>query len=98
VGGVHKSFSTLAEILDRLEKIEHQWHEFIPEFDFPQEKGFYVYKKDYKTGLSKSSERNLQTSRAQGWEKVISTFMRKMHDIFFDFESPWNLCVKNSAP
>jgi hypothetical protein len=44
---VHKSFSTLAEILDRLEKIEHQWREFIPEFDLPQENGFYVYKKDY---------------------------------------------------
>jgi len=87
VGGVHKSFSTLAEILDRLEKIEHQWQEFIPEFDFPQENGFYVYKKDSKTGLSVNSERNLPTSRAHGWEKVHFHFMRKVHDIFFDFES-----------
>jgi methylenetetrahydrofolate reductase (NADPH) len=87
VGGVHKSFSTLAEILDRLEKIEHRWQEFIPEFDFPQENGFYVYKKDSKTGLSVNSERNLPTSRAHGWEKAHFHFMRKVHDIFFDFES-----------
>lgn len=94
VGGVHKSFLTLARILDRLEQIEHRWREFIPEFDFPQENGFYIFEKDSSTGLSSSIKRKLQTSTVSGLEKFHFHVMRKMHDLFFDFESPWEPLLK----
>jgi methylenetetrahydrofolate reductase (NADPH) len=87
VGGVHKSFSTLARILDRMERIEDRWREFIPEFDFPMENGFYVYERDPETGLSALRSNRLR-SRAGGWEKVHYHFMRKVHDLFFNFNSP----------
>ena len=51
ISGIHQSFETVARILDRSAQMEHRWEEFLPEFDFPQENGFYAYKKDPKTGL-----------------------------------------------
>jgi methylenetetrahydrofolate reductase (NADPH) len=44
--GVHKSFDIVGRILDRLEEIEPCWKEFLPEFDFPLEGGFYAFPKD----------------------------------------------------
>jgi methylenetetrahydrofolate reductase (NADPH) len=43
VGGVHKSFATLAAIMDRMEQIENRWQEFLSDFDCPQKDGFYVF-------------------------------------------------------
>ena len=37
-GGINHKFDTLAQILDRVEQIEHRWRDFVPEFDFPQKK------------------------------------------------------------
>lgn len=42
LSGIHQGFETVARILDRSAQIEHRWEEFPPEFDFPQENGFYV--------------------------------------------------------
>jgi methylenetetrahydrofolate reductase (NADPH) len=94
IGGVHKSFSTLAKILDRLDHIQDQWQDFLPEFNFPQKNGFYIYKKNPKSGRSELPERNPQKSRAMGWEKIHFHIMRKMHDIFFNFETPFEPLLK----
>ena len=87
VGGVHKSFITLAAILDRMEQIENRWREFLPDFDHPQKEGFYVFDE---TSLDSPFSATLPApdSRATLLEKTHFQVLRLMHDYFFRFESP----------
>lgn len=32
IGGIHKSFDTVGRILDRMDEMENQWEEFLPDF------------------------------------------------------------------
>jgi methylenetetrahydrofolate reductase (NADPH) len=86
VGGIHGSFSDLAGILDRMEQIQDRWMDFVPEFDFPQEDGFYVHEKNDRTGLCANAKSPLK-SVAKPREKAMYLFMGKVHDLFFDKES-----------
>ena len=96
VGGVHKSFATLAAILDRMEQIENRWREFLPDFDYPQKDGFYVFQEtsDYRLPA--------QRSQAALLEKTHFEALRVLHDLFFRFESPLapglqSLCARLDA-
>ncbi|MEE9420093.1 MAG: methylenetetrahydrofolate reductase C-terminal domain-containing protein [Desulfatiglandaceae bacterium] len=87
-GGIHKGFETLSRILDRMGEIEDGWQEFLPDFDFPQENGFYLYVRDPKRGLC-SKELSPRRSRASNWEKAIFQFCRGMHYAFFRHSAPF---------
>ena len=87
VGGVHKSFTTLEAILDRMEQIENRWREFLSDFDYPQKNGFYVFEENALEG-SPSSIRPSPDSRATLLEKTHFQALRMMHELFFRFESP----------
>ncbi|MFH1241675.1 MAG: methylenetetrahydrofolate reductase C-terminal domain-containing protein [Pseudomonadota bacterium] len=86
--GIHKSFGTLSRILDRMQEIEDGWEEFLPEFDFPQKNGFYLYQRDPDTGLC-SSDFAPRRSRAANWEKALFQFYRGMHHAFFRHSAPF---------
>ncbi len=45
LGGIHKSFATVAKILDRMAEIESEWKSFLPDFDFSADGGFYAFPK-----------------------------------------------------
>ena len=45
IGGVHKHFAPVAQILDRMKQIETLWQEFLPDFDFSLADGFYAFEK-----------------------------------------------------
>jgi methylenetetrahydrofolate reductase (NADPH) len=87
VGGVHKSFATLAAILDRMAKIQDRWQDFLPDFDFPQENGFYVFGE---ASASTPFPGSLAppVSRATFLEKAHFHTLRLAHHLFFRFESP----------
>lgn len=87
ISGIHQSFEAVARILDRSAQIEHQWEEFLPEFDFPQENGFYIYKKDPKTGLS-TDEPNAFSSTSSRLERMGYKWFKYTHDFLFAFDSP----------
>jgi len=87
-GGIHKGFETLSHILDRMEAIEERWQEFLPDFDFPQDNGFYLYLRDPKTGLC-SEELSPRRSRSSNWEKMLFQFCRGMHYAFFRHNAPF---------
>ena len=97
VGGIHKRFETVARILDRMEHIENQWRNFLPEFDFPQERGFYQYARDRETGLC--SERvNPWTSRISPAEKALFQMYRGVHRTFFSHDAPFgSICSELCA-
>jgi methylenetetrahydrofolate reductase (NADPH) len=87
ISGIHQSFETVARILDRSVEIENRWEEFLPEFDFPQENGFYAYKKDPKTGLS-TDEPNAFRSSTSMMERMGYKWFKHTHDFLFAFDSP----------
>ncbi len=87
-GGIHKRFETLSRILDRMDEIQDKWQEFLPDFDFPQENGFYLYRRDPETGLC-SKALSPRRSRASSGEKTLFQFCRGMHHAFFRHDAPF---------
>lgn len=43
IGGIHKSFNTIARILDRMEEIEEDWQSYMSDFAGREEKIYYCY-------------------------------------------------------
>ena len=43
LGGIHKNFDGVGEILNHMEAIQDRWEDFIPEFNDPVPGGFYVF-------------------------------------------------------
>lgn len=87
ISGVHQSFETVAQILDRSAEIETRWKEFVRDFDFPQEKGFYVYKKDPTTGLSTNALHPFSGTSSR-LERIGYQWFKHTHDFLFAFDSP----------
>jgi methylenetetrahydrofolate reductase (NADPH) len=56
LAGAHIGGPATYEMVDYIvtkgEEWAPRWHEFLPEFDFPQKDGFYYFEKDEKTGLN----------------------------------------------
>ncbi|MFO7685922.1 MAG: methylenetetrahydrofolate reductase C-terminal domain-containing protein [Desulfobacterales bacterium] len=94
VGGVHRSFATLEAILDRMEQIENRWREFLPDFDYPQKDGFYVFE-ETSSDTSISGILPAQSSRAALLEKTHFQGLRLLHEFFFRFESPLAPALKS---
>ena len=95
-GGINHRFDTMARILDRMEQIEDRWRDFVPEFDFPQNSGFYLYHRDPETGLC-SKEMNPVTSRISLGDKILFGLYREVHRTFFRHDAMFadlyrNLC------
>jgi methylenetetrahydrofolate reductase (NADPH) len=86
ISGIHRNFETVAHILDRSVQIEHKWEEFLPEFDFPQENGFYVYKKDPRTGLSTDAPNGFD-SMSSWLERIGYKWLKRTHNLLFAFNS-----------
>jgi methylenetetrahydrofolate reductase (NADPH) len=42
IGGILRSFETVARILDRMAQIEHGWKDFLTDFRLPEEGEFYL--------------------------------------------------------
>ncbi len=93
-GGINHQFETLAQILDRMEKIEHRWRDFVPEFNFPQKDGFYRYARDPETGLC-GTEKSPSTSRISTGEKMLFGLYREVHRTFFSHDALFSGLYKN---
>ena len=93
-GGINHKFDTMAQILDRMEQIEHQWRDFVSEFDFPQNNGFYRYARDPQTGLC-STSLNPSMSRISSGEKMLFGVYREVHRTFFNHDALFSGIYKN---
>lgn len=87
LSGIHQSFETVARILDRSAQIEQRWEEFLAEFDFPRENGFYFYRQDPKSGLL-SDEPSAFSGTSSRLERVGYKCFKTTHDLLFAFDSP----------
>jgi methylenetetrahydrofolate reductase (NADPH) len=87
IGGIHRSFKTVARILDRMEEIERDWREFIGEFDYYPEKGFFAFSENFDDADSPPAY-NKDSDRLPAGEGAHFKFLQTLHDYFFNMESP----------
>ncbi len=92
ISGISQSFDTVARVLDRSTEIEHQWEEFLPEFDFERENSFYMYRKDPKTGLLTDEPATFK-SMSSRMERIGYKWFKRAHDWLFAFDSPLARCL-----
>lgn len=81
IGGVHKSFDTVAAILDRMAEIEHNWEDYREEFREEETGRFYLYRQTTKT---KNNKRGKSTIKLNYTDDAHYLFLRTAHDLFFD--------------
>lgn len=83
IGGVHRNFDTVGRILDRFQAIEHQWRDFLPQFNFGPERGFYVF--NQRTGPpSASPGYGVRPVTIGLMERLRFHFLKIFHDVFFN--------------
>ncbi len=96
LGGIHKGFDTAGRILDRMQEIEGDWQEFYHEFNYPQPDGFYVFP-DSTSGEDETERYGRTPINLSLKDKTHYSFMKKGHDRFFSYESPFaSMCYKTS--
>jgi methylenetetrahydrofolate reductase (NADPH) len=97
IGGIHSTFKTAAQILDKMEEIEDRWQEFLPEFDYSQENGYYIYSQEV-LGTSKFGRAPKDLNPISVFDKSRFHFFDKLHSVFFNadaFAAPWLRSVSN---
>lgn len=94
IGGVHRDFATAQEILDRMEQIQDNWRDFLPEFDYPQKNGFYVYRRETAEVVSSAPHLNELSEQAALKEHLHYAFLKKTHDLFFSSDSRFSSSLK----
>ncbi len=90
IGGIHKNFAIAGKVLDRFEKIENDWHDFLPDFDFAPANPFYAFKRIKAIEDAEKPEWNFgkEPVGISIFEKFHLHFLKKLHNIFFDYNSP----------
>lgn len=86
IGGIHRSFATIARVLDRMEEIEDQWQDYLHEFNFGRNNGFYAFPgEDDGEGLPRFNQRTESLSLTEGG---LFHFLKAVHGALFNFRSP----------
>ena len=83
ISGHSMTFPDLLEVIEHGEELSQRWPDFVHEFDYPQENGWYFFERDEKTGLNTRSpfSREAHSSAGIGY----STF-RMLHHLAFTKE------------
>ena len=86
IGGIHRSFKTVARILDRIGEIGDDWQDYVPEFTFPRKNSFYAFPE----GLDQGSppRYGLGANDLSACERGLFLFLQTSHRYFFDRQSP----------
>ncbi|MGW8195778.1 MAG: methylenetetrahydrofolate reductase C-terminal domain-containing protein [Desulforhopalus sp.] len=94
IGGIHDSFDTVGKILDRMAVIEHNWSDYIGEFQEEDAKRFYLYPRTAVPEPNIPSKEKIKVSLA---EDCHYKFLRATHDLFFNKQAPLSpMCRKIS--
>ena len=86
IGGVHRSFSTVGKILDRVEELKDGWLENLHEFKPYEKNGFYAFSGDFPVD-DYPPRCNQGLQRASLPEKIHFSLLKLFHDQFFDVDS-----------
>lgn len=88
IGGHGLKHQEVEYIIDKGEELSANWVELLPEFDYPQENGFYYFEKDIKTGLNTDQPVKRENLPLDAPVNFGYTFMRKVHHLAFEPKAP----------
>jgi methylenetetrahydrofolate reductase (NADH) len=94
LGGIHKTFDVVGDIMSRMKAIQNQWRDFLPEFNFPVPGGFYVFP-DKSIGNATLNSFEHQPAPIPMMEKIHYVTMKSMHDRFFNADSKHARTLEN---
>ncbi|THB80464.1 MAG: methylenetetrahydrofolate reductase [Desulfobacteraceae bacterium] len=84
IGGVHKSFRTIARILDRMEEIEDDWPQYMTEFAAKEKQVYYCYDRVTSDEDNPGRKPGIKEQVLEHWPYVM---LRSAHNLFFDKEN-----------
>ena len=86
LSGQNLPFESVEYILAKGNELARNWMDLLPEFDYPQENGFYYFNRDAKTGLNTASPAP-RTQMAN--RPPIYLMSRMMHALVFEPGAPF---------
>jgi methylenetetrahydrofolate reductase (NADPH) len=80
ISGHGMTVPDLLEVIERGEELSQRWPDFVHEFDYPMENGWYYFERDEKTGLNTMTpaSREARSSAGMGYSA-----MRMLHHLAF---------------
>ena len=83
ISGHGMAFADLLEVIERGEELSRRWQELVPEFNYPQDGGWYFFQPDKETGLNAGDA----AARPKGSSPGVSySAMRLLHEVAFTKE------------
>lgn len=86
IGGPNLQYEDIEWVIGKSIELSGIWPSLVPEFDYPQHEGFYLYEKDSKTGLNTD---NLSVQKSNPGKSPGYAFMRFFHHLVFATEAPF---------
>ncbi len=83
VSGHGMTFPDLLEVIEHGEELAQRWPEFVHEFDYPQENGWYFFARDEKTGLNTTTPAPREAGSTAG---IVYSAFRMLHHLAFTKE------------
>ncbi|MBM9606465.1 methylenetetrahydrofolate reductase C-terminal domain-containing protein [Desulfopila inferna] len=81
IGGIHDSYETVAQVLDRMDEIEHNWQDYREEFQENDPNCFYLYKQQGQPETVRPYKEKIKLNVGDNCHYL---FLRTAHDWFFD--------------
>jgi len=85
ISGQGLPFDSVEYIIDKGNELADKWMDLLPEFDYPQKKGFYYFERDVETGLNAPTP-SLKTQKSVRPSLYLISWL--IHLLFFEPKSP----------
>jgi methylenetetrahydrofolate reductase (NADPH) len=83
ISGHGMTFPDLLEVIEHGEELSQRWPDFVHEFDYPQENGWYFFERDEKTGLNTTTPVSREARSSAGMSYFA---MQMLHHLAFTKE------------
>jgi methylenetetrahydrofolate reductase (NADPH) len=81
IGGVHRSFKTVAAILDRMDEIRNSWQDYLHEFKHRSRNTYYLFPGIAQMRINAQLESDRPACLS---DRVSYRILRTTHDLFFN--------------
>jgi methylenetetrahydrofolate reductase (NADPH) len=85
ISGQGLPFDGVEYIIDKGNELTNKWMDLLPEFDYPQENGFYYFERDVKSGLNTATPARKSQPPVR---PLLHRLSRAIHMLFFEPRSP----------
>lgn len=84
IGGINVKYEHVEYVIEKGEEYYKNWPDYVHEFDYPMENGFYYYQKDEKTGLNTSVPTGRKGRPLDAKVEFVYSLSRVVHNLVFE--------------